>query len=39
MDLDAAASIHDPMRLAAGYSNKPLHLIGPDHFPAYIRLL
>lgn len=29
----------DPMRLAADYSNKPLHLIGPDHFPAYIRLL
>ncbi|QXQ08913.1 hypothetical protein [Paeniglutamicibacter sp. Y32M11] len=29
----------DPMRLAADYSNKPLHLIGPDYFPTYIRLL
>lgn len=29
----------DPMRLAADYSNRQLHLIGPDHFPAYIRLL
>ena len=29
----------DPMRLAADYSNKPLYLIGPDHFPTYIRLL
>ena len=29
----------DPMRLAADYSNRPLHLIGPDHFPTYVRLL
>lgn len=35
----ALLELGDPMRLAAGYANKPLHLIGPDYFPAYVRLL
>lgn len=29
----------DPMRLAAGYSGSPLHLIGPAVFPQYRRLV
>jgi len=29
----------DPMRLAAGYSGKPLHLIGPAYFPQWRRLV
>ncbi|MGW7417827.1 HAAS signaling domain-containing protein [Streptomyces sp. NPDC054863] len=29
----------DPVRYAARYSGRPLALIGPDHYPAYIRLL
>lgn len=29
----------DPYRLAAGYADRPLHLIGPKVFPDYIRLL
>lgn len=29
----------DPYRLAAGYADRPLHLIGPELFPTYIRLL
>ncbi|MGH8877218.1 MAG: HAAS signaling domain-containing protein [Stackebrandtia sp.] len=29
----------DPIRLAAGYADRPLALIGPDLYPAYIRLL
>lgn len=36
---EVLVELGDPMRLAAGYANKPLHLIGPDHFPAYVRLL
>jgi hypothetical protein len=44
--LDAAKAEHetlaelgDPYRLAAGYTERPLHLIGPELFPTYIRLL
>jgi hypothetical protein len=29
----------DPARLAAGYADRPLHLIGPTHFIDYTRLL
>jgi hypothetical protein len=29
----------DPARLAAGYADRPLHLIGPAHFLDYTRLL
>lgn len=29
----------DPIRLAAKYADRPLALIGPDLYPAYIRLL
>jgi len=29
----------DPIRLAAQYRDRPLALIGPDFYPAYIRLL
>lgn len=29
----------DPVRYAARYTGRPLALIGPDHYPAYIRLL
>lgn len=29
----------DPIRLAARYSGRPLALIGPDLYPAYLRLL
>lgn len=29
----------DPTRLAAGYSGRPLYLIGPAFYPDYIRLL
>jgi hypothetical protein len=28
----------DPMRLAAGYSGRPLHLIGPGVYPHWLRL-
>ncbi|HWM34246.1 MAG TPA: permease prefix domain 1-containing protein [Pseudolysinimonas sp.] len=33
------AELGDPYRLAAGYADRPLVLIGPDLFPSYIRLL
>ncbi|MFF3172271.1 hypothetical protein ACFVQ0_06585 [Streptomyces sp. NPDC057900] len=29
----------DPIRLAAGYADRPLTLIGPGLYPAYVRLL
>lgn len=32
-------TLGDPDRLAAGYSGRPGHLIGPEHFFAYKRLL
>lgn len=35
----ALLELGDPMRLAAEYSNRKLQLIGPDHYPSYIRLL
>ena len=35
----ALLELGDPTRLAADYSNRPLQLIGPDHYPTYIRLL
>jgi hypothetical protein len=36
---DALLDLGDPYRLAAGYADRPLHLIGPALFPDYIRLL
>jgi hypothetical protein len=36
---EAIAELGDPYRLAAGYADRPLHLIGPALFPDYIRLL
>lgn len=35
----AILDLGDPYRLAAGYADRPLHLIGPALFPDYIRLL
>lgn len=35
----AILDLGDPYRLAAGYTDRPLHLIGPSLFPDYIRLL
>lgn len=29
----------DPMRLAAGYTGRPLHLIGPAVYPDWLRLV
>lgn len=36
---EVLAELGDPYRLAAGYADRPLHLIGPKVFPDYIRLL
>lgn len=35
----AVASLGDPMRYAAQHGGRALHLIGPDYFPFYWRLL
>lgn len=35
----APLELGDPRRLAADYSNRPLKLIGANHYPTYIRLL
>ncbi len=44
--IDAAGAEHavlvelgDPDRLAAGYTGQPLQLIGPETYPAYVRVL
>ncbi len=36
---EALIELGDPYRLAAGYADRPLQLIGPALFPSYIRLL
>lgn len=36
---EVIAELGDPYRLAAGFADRPLHLIGPALFPDYIRLL
>lgn len=36
---DALADLGDPYKLAWGYADRPLHLIGPALFPDFIRLL
>lgn len=36
---ETIAELGDPYRLAAGYADRPLQLIGPKVFPDYIRLL
>jgi len=36
---ETLSELGDPYRLAAGYADRPLHLIGPDLFPTYVRLL
>jgi hypothetical protein len=36
---ETLVELGDPYRLAAGYADRPLHLIGPAVFPDYIRLL
>ncbi|HEV7741690.1 MAG TPA: permease prefix domain 1-containing protein [Pseudolysinimonas sp.] len=36
---EVIAGLGDPYRLAAGYADRPLYLIGPKVFPDYIRLL
>lgn len=36
---DTIVELGDPYRLAAGYADRPLVLIGPELFPSYIRLL
>lgn len=35
----AVAELDDPMRMTAGYTGRPLHLIGPAVYPGYVRLL
>lgn len=35
----ALTALGDPMRVAAGYTGRPLHLIGPAVYPDYVRLL
>ncbi|QFZ19830.1 permease prefix domain 1-containing protein [Saccharothrix syringae] len=35
----ALTALGDPVRLAAGYADRPLHLVGPAHYPDYQRLL
>lgn len=35
----AIAELDDPMRMAAGYSGRPLHLIGPAIYPNYLRVV
>ncbi len=36
---EALAELGDPYKLAWGYADRPLHLIGPALFPDYVRLL
>lgn len=36
---ESIAELGDPYRLASGYADRPLYLIGPAVFPDYIRLL
>lgn len=36
---EALVELGDPYKLAWGYADRPLHLIGPALFPDYIRLL
>ena len=36
---EVIAELGDPYRLAAGFADRPLHLIGPALFPDYVRLL
>ena len=36
---DALSDLGDPYKLAWGYADRPLHLIGPALFPDYVRLL
>ncbi|MEO8261598.1 MAG: permease prefix domain 1-containing protein [Pseudolysinimonas sp.] len=36
---EVIVELGDPYRLAAGYADRPLHLVGPKVFPDYIRLL
>jgi hypothetical protein len=36
---EALTELGDPYKLAWGYADRPLHLIGPALFPDYIRLL
>ena len=38
-EVQALTELGDPVRLAADYAERPLHLIGPDLFPDYSRLL
>ncbi|MFT7839172.1 permease prefix domain 1-containing protein [Saccharothrix sp. BKS2] len=35
----ALAALGDPVQLAAGYADRPPHLVGPAHYPDYRRLL
>jgi hypothetical protein len=36
---DVLVELGDPARLAAGYATKPRHLIGPELYPTYVRVL
>jgi hypothetical protein len=38
-ETEALVELGDPYKLAWGYADRPLHLIGPALFPDYIRLL
>lgn len=35
----AVAELDDPDRLAAAYTGRPLHLVGPEAYPQYVRVL
>lgn len=35
----AVAELDDPIRMTAGYTGRPLHLIGPAVYPTYVRVL
>ncbi|MFM7147493.1 MAG: hypothetical protein ACKOW5_14300 [Actinomycetales bacterium] len=36
---EVLTALGDPLRVASGYSGRPLHLIGPGVFPDFVRLL
>lgn len=38
-ELEALRELGEPMRLAAGYAGRPLHLVGPALYVDYVRLL
>ncbi|MFF2525803.1 HAAS signaling domain-containing protein [Streptomyces liangshanensis] len=39
VEREVLAEMGDPVRLAAGYADRPVALIGPELFPTYVRFL